>query len=597
MKMKSIFTLLLISSFFCLSAQEDVKSVKSKLTEATVFSTGAELTHTATVTLAKGDNEFRIEKLSPTIDRNSIKISATNSTIISAFEFSTDDLLTRQPNEGKIKQIKDSIELIYNQLDKVKLEIKIDGDLTQLLKKGVDKNMIDTLEISDLIKLMEYYKTQSIEIDTRQLNNRNKQQKFEKLISELNQKLHKENIKEYEKTGVLRIRCTTPLATTATFTISYYTHLAQWTPFYDINVTSTEKPIKVVSKAKVRQYTTVDWNNVKLTLSTTTPHSNKVAPLFSTWFLKFVAPAQLYRTAEVSQNSYSYAKETKDVKVVQESSIKITSVDAAPNTNPLYIVDGVPVGDISEIPAEMIKSIERLNDESAIAIYGSRGANGVIIVTTKGISDYVISAENMLSQTFNIELPYTIPGDGKEQSIELQTQSIAAEYQYYCAPKLSTETFLLAEIPNWEKLNLLNGKASITYDGTYVGETQINASSTQEKLSLTLGVDKRISVKRELLKEFSSSKLFGNNITQVYTYKLTVKNNRNAPVRFVLKEQYPQSTNKEIEAVWLKEETTTPTFVKEEVGVITWEEELPAGATKEYKFSYSILFPKGKTVE
>ena len=596
MKQKSIFALLLFCNFFYLSAQENVKTIKSKLTEATVFVEGAELTHTATIALSKGDNEFIIEKLSPAIDRNSIKISATNSTIISAFEFSIDDLPTRQPNEGRIKQIEDSIELINGHLDKLKLEMKIDGDLTQLLKKGIDKNMLDTLEISDLIKVMEYYQTKSTEIDSRQLNGRNKQKNFEKLISELNQRLQEESRKEYEETGLLRIRCTTPMAATTTFTVSYYTPQARWTPFYDINVTSTDKPIKIVGKAKVSQNTTVDWSNVKLTLSTSTPNSNKVAPLFSTWFLQYVTPAQLYRTASVAQNAYSYGDKAKGE--VKDATIRIRGTSSvSQSATPLYIVDGVPVDDISGIPSEMIKSIDILKDASATAIYGSRAADGVVIVTTKEITDYVISEENMLSQTFNIDLPYTIPGDGKEQSIELQTQSITAEYQYYCAPKLSAETFLLAEIPNWERLNLLSGKASITYDGTYIGETQINASSTQEKLSLTLGVDKRIAVKRELLKDFSSSKLLGSNVKQVYAYKLTVKNNRNVPVRFVLKEQYPQSTNKEIETIWLKAETTTPTFVKEDVGVITWEEELASGATKEYKFSYSIQYPKGRIVQ
>ena len=599
MKTKSIFVLLFVSSFFCLSAQEDVKTIKSKLTEATVFTTGAELIHTASVALVKGDNMLRIEKLSPTIDRNSIKIRANNSTIISAFEFSVDDLPIRKPNEGRIKQIKDSVELINGQLDKLKLEMKIDTDLTQLLKKGIDKNIADTVQISDLIKAMEYYQTKSKEIDTRQLNNRNKQKTFEKLISELNQQLQKENVREYEKTGVLHIRCTAPLPATATFTISYYTPLAQWTPFYDINVASTDKPIKVVSKAKVSQNTTVDWNNVKLALSTSTPNSNKIAPLFSTWFLQYVT-AQQYRTASVAQNAYSYAGDMKAKAEdrVDESAIKIRgAASVSQSTTPLYVVDGVIVDNISEIPSEMIKSVDVLKDGSATAIYGARATNGVVVVTTKDITDYVIAEETMLSQTFSIDLPYTIPGDGKEQTIELQTQSITAEYQYYCAPKLSFETFLLAEISNWEKLNLLSGKATVTYDGTYIGETQINASSTQEKLSLTLGVDKRITVKRELLKDFSSSKIFGNDVKQVYAYKLTVKNNRNVPVRFVLKEQYPQSTNKEIEAIWLKNETTTPTFVKEDVGVITWEENLAAGATKEYKFSYSIKYPKGKMVK
>ena len=605
--MKATFSLILLflGSFSCLWAQEDVKTVKSTLTEATVFLTGAELTHTAAVSLVKGDNELRIEKLSPTIDRNSIKVKAGNSVVISAFEFSTDDLPIKKPNEGRIKQLTDSVVLVNDQLEELKLEIKIDSDLTQLLKKGVDRNIADTVEISSLIKIMEYYQKKSTEIDSRQLKNRDKQQKMEKLIADLTQQLRKERAMEYEKTGVLRIRCTAPLAANVTFTISYYTPLAQWVPSYDINVASTDKPIKIVSKAKVSQRTTVDWNNVKLSLSTSIPNNNKIAPLFNTWFLQYVVPARLQRTSLAAQNAYSYSNAAVE-EMVSLDEVVVTgygtqrirgNTSASQNAVPLYIVDGIIVDDISGISPEMIKSTEILKEDTATALYGSRAANGVVVITTKGISDYVIAEENMLNQIFNIDLPYTIPGNGKEQNIELQTQEVSAEYQYYCAPKLNPETFLLAEIPNWEKLNLLSGKANISYDGTYIGETQINASSTQQKLSLTLGVDKRIAVKRELLKDFSSSKFLGNNVKQVFTYKLTVKNNRNVPVRFVLKEQYPQSTSKEIEAIWIKADTTTPTVVKEDVGVITWEEELAAGASKEYKFSYSIQYPKGRVVE
>ena len=610
MKSKSILAALLFScGALCVSAQEDAKTIKSKLNEATVFLSGAELTHTATASLVKGDNELKIEKLSPTIDRNSIKITANNSVIISAFEFSTDDQLVKKPNEGRIKQIKDSIELVTNQLDKLKLEMKIDGDLTQFLKKGIDKKVSDTLKIADLIKSLDYYQTKSTEIDSRQLNNRGKQKKFEEQIAELNQRLWKESASEYEKTGILRIRCTAPLAANATFTISYYTPLARWTPVYDINVVSTDKPVSIVSKAKVSQNTTVNWENVKLTLSSSTPSDKKVAPLFNAWFLRFVTPEYRQKQAPAMlQNSYSYdQKEYAELldeavvvpaaKSVSSEVLRIRGTGTPSNSNPLYIVDGVPMDNIGEISPDMIKSIEVLKDASSAAIYGSRGANGVIIVTTKGITDYVIAEETMLNQTFNIDLPYTIPGDGKEQSIELQKQNITAEYQYYCAPKLSTETYLLAEISNWETLNLLSGKANITYDGTYIGETQINASSTQEKLSLTLGVDKRVAVKRELLKDFSKSSFVGSDVRQTFAYKLTVKNNRNVPVRFVLKEQYPQSTTKEIEAVWLEKETTKPTVVKEDIGVITWEEELKAGETKEYKFSYNIKYPKGRIVK
>lgn len=54
------------------------------------------------------------------------------------------------------------------------------------------------------------------------------------------------------------------------------------------------------------------------------------------------------------------------------------------STNPLYIVDGIPYnGSLSDIGTTDIESIDVLKDASAAAIYGSRGSNGVILVTTK----------------------------------------------------------------------------------------------------------------------------------------------------------------------------------------------------------------------
>ena len=54
------------------------------------------------------------------------------------------------------------------------------------------------------------------------------------------------------------------------------------------------------------------------------------------------------------------------------------------SNDPLYIVDGVQVSDISEIPVDNIETIDVLKDGASTAIYGARGANGVILVTTKG---------------------------------------------------------------------------------------------------------------------------------------------------------------------------------------------------------------------
>ena len=68
------------------------------------------------------------------------------------------------------------------------------------------------------------------------------------------------------------------------------------------------------------------------------------------------------------------------------ATIRIRGAGTVNNSEPLYIIDGVPTTGINGINPNDISSIEVLKDASASAIYGTRAANGVVIVTTrKGI--------------------------------------------------------------------------------------------------------------------------------------------------------------------------------------------------------------------
>ncbi len=60
-----------------------------------------------------------------------------------------------------------------------------------------------------------------------------------------------------------------------------------------------------------------------------------------------------------------------------------STLDKGAGTSPLFIVDGVPVSNIDNISPDEIASMDVLKDGSAAAIYGTRGTNGVIIITTK----------------------------------------------------------------------------------------------------------------------------------------------------------------------------------------------------------------------
>lgn len=609
MKFRTIALICFLLLFSVENYADTKKTVKGNLSSATVFFKGAELSHKSATSLSKGENEIYVEGLSPDIDVSSLKIKASKGVLVSAYEFSVDYVKGAEVASASTKKLLDSINYYQAKIKNIRIERFVNEEMKELLQKGTDKNVSGSelgLSIEDFKKTIDYYKEKALEIALKDVDLNKKEKQYNDALSRIRSQYNQETRKNDKSSGVLKLTLQSPVATACDIDVSYYTSSASWVPYYDINVESIDKPMKFVAKSKVKQTTGLDWNNIKLTLSTSTPSNGKVAPLFNAWFLQNMRPVNSGRSiadalaGKVSglslQNSYSYAQLAPEPIELEESAnkkIMIRGSATVENSKPLYVVDGVPVEDISNIDPSMIKDISVLKDASAASIYGSRAADGVILLTLKNsMDDYVTVSDNEVNMVYNIDMAYTIPGNGKEQNVDLQTFETPAEYKYYAVPKLDGETFLLAEISNWEKLNLLTGKANITYDGTYVGQTLIDANSTSPKLGLTLGTDKRISVKREKMTDYSSKSFLGNNVKQEFSYLITVKNNQNKVINLTLKDQYPLSTQKEIEVELITKSTTPWTANKEDLGVITWEETLNPGETKTYRITYTVKYPK-----
>ncbi len=104
------------------------------------------------------------------------------------------------------------------------------------------------------------------------------------------------------------------------------------------------------------------------------------------------------------------------------------------DSSPLYIVDGFPVESISDIPASDIQSIDVLKDAFSTAIYGSRGANGVIIVTTKTGSAGKV--------TVNYNLYYGLKKMANQDALQVQNVYDFVRTQYeYAAINNKVESF------------------------------------------------------------------------------------------------------------------------------------------------------------
>ncbi len=145
--------------------------------------------------------------------------------------------------------------------------------------------------------------------------------------------------------------------------------------------------------------------------------------------------------------------------------VRIRGVRSLTASNePLYVVDGIPIsGGIQDFNPAMIESIDVLKDAAATAIYGSRGANGVILVTTKkGVNDGRMHASYTADMYYGNQAPVRlIPMMNLPQYVKYMQDAAAAEGQDTSLAKIFTAKQLTAIQQNittdWQKAVLQNG--------------------------------------------------------------------------------------------------------------------------------------------
>ncbi|MBS1935903.1 MAG: DUF4139 domain-containing protein, partial [Bacteroidetes bacterium] len=428
------------------------------------------------------------------------------------------------------------------------------------------------VSVAELIKMVDYYKQKTLELQTEIAGYKDKEADLAILSGKLQNAIHEEEKKNTKTTGKIILQLLNAVAGTFEFTVSYLTPTAYWNPLYDIKVNKITEPVNLMYKAKLVQTSGIDWHKVKLTLSTAVPSKSNNAPLLKTWFLHYTNPVadmeDLLKLNSIPSASNSFLKgrmagtQLNDVVVVGygNNATDKTTEEKNKDTDPLYIVNNKPMTaeEFGKLDQRVIKSVTTMARDNAIALYGRQAENGVMMVTLKDdLSDYVSVNDNQLNVTFDIDIPYDVSSNGKENQIALKEYTVPSLFKFYTVPKLDNDVYLLGEISEWEKLNLIPGEASIIFENTYVGKTFINPGSTEDTINLTLGKDKRIVVKREKISDYSSVRFLGNNKEQIFAYETTVKNNKSEEALIILKDQYPITSTKEIESKLIESDDAT----------------------------------------
>lgn len=526
----TFFILLLLNTSLFAS-----KTVDSKIKDVTVYSQYARITRSVSATIASGSSELILGNLSTNVVASSIQAKIKGSATLLSVSFQHNYLENKKVPK-QIKVLQDSILLLSNNITWIKSQKATLQGEEQLINTN---NKLGSTEqgmtVEQLQSLTKFYRERMLAI-RKSLYNLNIDeleltQKRTRIQSHLNQ-LNANN--RAKQTGEIVLNVVANASAKVNVTITYLVQGAGWTPVYDIRYKGIDKPVNLNYKANVYQSTGYDWSNVNLTISNGNPAQNNNRPILNPIHINFFTGQAVYRnTAPAVNMAYAGAREIK-----------------------LY----------DEVLVE---------EEVSAPIY---------TVTTN---------QNQITTEFAIEIPQSVPSDGKYHLVAVDEYDLAANYQYHSVPRLDKGAFLLAKVSDFGQYNLLPGQANIFFEDMYVGQTQINPNVSSDTLLISMGRDNGINISRTQLNDLTSTKLIGSNKKQTYAYEIIVKNNKGREIDIEILDAIPISQNSEIEVELIESDDAE---YLSDYGKLSWETKLAPGESKKLRFSYSVKYPKDKTV-
>ena len=525
-------------------ATEKEKTIKSKVKEVTVFLNRAQVTNMARVYVPAGQTMLIFEGLSTKLDKQSLQVSAEGNLTIMAVKHRI-NYLKNFTKVKRIQQLEDSLQYYQDRIDYVNVQkqVLVSEEKMILTNKKVGSQQ-QGVTAEKLAEMAQFYRKRLSEIRFTLLKHKKTIAKYRKQRKRLKYQLRVENKNANKPTSEVLVTVSAKAPINASFELNYIVMNAGWRPIYDLRAKDSKSPVQLSYKAEVFQNTGIDWNNVDITLSTGNPSQSGYKPNLSPWYVN------IYTQYLRKQIGTLHNKR----KVADKVATKYES-----------------------------RTVVSSDNRSGLALAEK----------SKTVADFTKVVEATFATKFDISIPYSIPSNGRPQLVDIKKHTMKTIYAHGAVPKLDKDAFLMAQLVDWEKYNLLSGKANIYFEGTFIGETYLNAQNTEDTLAISLGRVKRVIVDRKKIKDFSRIKFLVANIKQTYGYEIALRNTKSTAVNITIEEQVPISKNNKISIDLLEAKGAK---VDPVTGKVTWKLTLQPKETKKLYLKYSIKYPKKKQI-
>lgn len=530
---KHLLSLFLIGITSLISAQ--IKTSPTT-TEVIVYMRGAQIQAKATANLTPGTNTVIINNLPQYITEDNIQIKGLGDFMIQSV-VKKNNYMNGANTNSRSKALNDSLKYLKNSLQLAEgTSTILNQQIDILMANKTIGGKNNTVSIQEIESLTVYMEKKLTSIQKKKIETTDKIELLNKNIRRVQQQLNEENYKEQNNSSELHVNITSNKKQIGQFELSYFIRNAGWVPYYDIRSEGINSELNVIYKAQVWQNTGTNWDKVKLSLSTGNPTQNGTQPTINPWWVSLRSPNYYKKTSR----SVSY------------------------------------------------------NDDLEVMPMKAMDKNFEVKSKIRSRNDIVKVNESMTNLTFDISVPYTIPSDEKKYSVAIQEYKVNANYNYYAAPRLDKDAFLMASVTDWEKLKLISANANIYFEDMFVGKTYLNAENTSDTLKISLGRDKNISIERTQIKGKNSRRTIGADKIELFDYQIVIKNKKNQNIDIIIEDQLPITQNKSLRIELLKKDGAEYRISQ---GKLTWNLNIKAKNSKKLQFSYSLKYPKDKIVK
>jgi hypothetical protein len=242
-------------------------------------------------------------------------------------------------------------------------------------------------------------------------------------------------------------------------------------------------------------------------------------------------------------------------------------------------------------PAQLMETAVSFDTDDVQRAPNSRATQGLSLLDQ---TQYVIE-DQPYRYRFTAPNPTTVISGSDSIIVPMKVHQGEVKLLYESTPALSPHAYLIGEVQHQGQSPILTGQASLFSGGSFIGETQLNTVLQGEKMTLHLGADPDIKVKRQVEIKSETNGVFSRTETNLYTVNLQVVNHKKRAVKIKLYDVLPVSDHKEVKVKLL---TTQPSAEIEDKksGIVSWHLSLKAGAKHEVKLQYQISHPADQRV-